>query len=88
MLSIDEFGLTETGHSCMSTIRQFLKPQSFTHAFYRCNKTVFFEPLAAVVTTLLAQVVLTLRFVLFSRDKFLLVRLNETGSMPSQARIG
>ena len=37
---------------------------------------------------MLAQVVLTLRSVFFSRDEFALVRLNETEYMPSQARIG
>jgi len=43
------------------------------HAPYRCEKTAFFEILAAVETALLAQVVLTLRSVFFGRDGFVLI---------------
>ena len=43
------------------------------HARYRCEKTAFFEVLVAVETMLLAQVVLTLRSVFFSRDGFLVI---------------
>ena len=52
---------------------QSLKPSSFTHVCYRCDKTVFYVVLVAVENTLLAQAVLTLRSVLFCRDGLVLV---------------
>lgn len=42
-------------------------------AYYRCNKFAPFEALVTLGTTLLAQVVLTLRFVLFGGDDFVLI---------------
>jgi len=57
----------------MSVIRQPLELPSFTHVGYRCDKTAFLEVLATVVPTLFAQVVLTLRFVVFSRDCLVLI---------------
>ena len=67
--------VTETGPSCMGVIFLPLKPPSFTYACYRCKKTAFFEMLVAVETTLLAQVVLTLRSVFFERDGFALITI-------------
>jgi len=48
-------------------------PPSFTHACYRCEKTVFLEVLATVVPTLFAQVVLTLRLVFFRINGLMLI---------------
>jgi hypothetical protein len=56
---------TETDPSCMSVIRSPLVPPSFTHPCYSCDKIVSIQILAAVLNTLFAQVVLTLRFVFF-----------------------
>ena len=56
------------GPSCTTIVRLSIGPPSFTLACYRCDKTAFFEVLMAVVPTLLAQVVLTLRFVIFRSD--------------------
>lgn len=55
----------ETGPSCESVIRYPLKPPKFTYACYRCERTVFFEALVGVETMLIAQVVVTLRYVFF-----------------------
>ena len=63
----------KTDPSCMSVIRYPLKPPSLTHVCYRCEKTVFLEVLAIVVPTLLAQVVLTLRFAFFRRNGLVLI---------------
>ncbi|KAF9644216.1 hypothetical protein BDM02DRAFT_1059840 [Thelephora ganbajun] len=51
----------ETGASCMTVILEPFKPPSFTHVHCRCEKTGFFPVFAFVWSTLLAQVVLTLR---------------------------
>ena len=53
----------------------FVNPSNrrFTHACYRCDKTVFLEVLATVVPTLLAQVVLTLRLVFFCGNGLVLI---------------
>ena len=53
----------ETGPSCTSTIRSPPKLSDLTRACYRCDKTAFFEVLALIGSTFLAQVVLTLRSV-------------------------
>ena len=56
------------GPSCTTIVHLSIGSPSFTLACHRCDKTAFFEVLMAVVPTLLAQVVLTLRFVIFRSD--------------------
>jgi len=57
----------------MSVIHSPFEPPFFTHACYRCDKTAFLEVLATVVPTLLAQVVLTLRFAFFRGNDLVLI---------------
>jgi hypothetical protein len=57
----------------MNIILSLLEPPSFTRGCYRCDKTAFFEALATVVVTLLAQVVLTLRSEFFDSDRPMLI---------------
>ena len=64
--------VTETDPSCMSVFRQPLEPPSFTPACHRCERTVFVKILAIAIITLLAQAVITLRFVFLSNDGFVL----------------
>ena len=63
----------ETGPSCMSFVQQSFESPSFTHPCCRCDKTAFFEALVTAEAVLVAQVVLTLRFVFFGRDGFILI---------------
>jgi len=42
-------------------------------AYYRCNKIAFFEVLVTLETTMLAQVVLTLRSVFFGGGDFVIM---------------
>ena len=65
--------VTETNPSCTSVTQYSLESQSLTSACYRCDKTAFFEVLVTVGTILFAQVVLTLRSVVFGRDGFMLI---------------
>ena len=51
----------QMGLSCMAMIHNALNPK-VSHAIHRCDKTAFLHVLAFMGTTLLAQVVLTLRF--------------------------
>ena len=65
--------VAETGPSCMSIIWKPLEQPSFTRACYRCDKTAFFQALVSTEILSVAQVVLTLRSVSFSRDGFILI---------------
>ena len=63
----------EMGSRRMSSSQRIIKPPGFIHTHYRCDKSAFFSILAFVVSTLLAQVVLTLRFVVLSMVRALLI---------------
>ena len=57
---------------CM-TPRRTVRQWNFTCPCYRCDRTAFLSVFAFVGSTLLAQVVLTLRFVPLTRDGLVLI---------------